>query len=280
MVIKKKKSELTHQKVIVWLGYILFGLIIIGTIFSTIVPWGQLLLQPHVRHWNVSVILVTLVAGAILPTLIAYFIGDKTTRGKNRLMHHYNGVLFGVLAYWFSTSFNVLGSEITSSLRMSPLPDVLVSLLSLWPTFVTIVILSILAITHSRSRKKDSVLAYTPYRVLLLISLASTFMLPLFGEILDHNFSGASFMLPAAAGTFITISYVVLRIIRKDTWLNCLLLALVALSMVSITLYATILVLTYGTITSEILSIILPVLLVPLSVVVWVLCLWSARTSS
>lgn len=280
-MVKKKKLELTHQKVIVWLGYMLFGVIIIGTILSTVIPWSQLLLQPYVRHWNVSILLLTLVAGAILPVLIAYFIGDKTTRGKNKLMHHYNGVLFGVLAFWLSLLFSFIGSNILNTLRMSNLPDSLVSVISMWPILATVIILVVIAITHTRSHKNGSVLTYTPYQALLLVCVAVSSALPLIIYLAmtrDNYFQNLlSVIVPVV---FILISYLILRKRNKETRINHLMLATLIVSMGLITVNVVNQVLPYGVFIDDPINIISSVVSIIVGVAVWIFCLWSARHTS
>lgn len=270
-MVKKKKLELTHQKVIVWLGYMLFGVIIIGTILSTVIPWSQLLLQPYVRHWNVSILLLTLVAGAILPVLIAYFIGDKTTRGKNKLMHHYNGVLFGVLAFWLSLLFSFIGSNILNTLRMSNLPDSLVSVISMWPILATVIILVVIAITHTRSHKNGSVLTYTPYQALLLVCVAVSSALPLIIYLAmtrDNYFQNLlSVIVPVV---FILISYLILRKRNKETRINHLMLATLIVSMGLITVNVVNQVLPYGVFIDDPINIISSVVSIIVGVAVWI----------
>ena len=288
MVMKKNKSDLTHQKVIVWLGYSLFGLIIIGIIINTIIPWLPVLAhQQHVRYWNVYVLLISLVAGAVLPALIAYFIGDKTTRGKNRLMHHYNGMLFGVLAFWLAYMLNYINSGMISILRMSAMSDVMVSVVSMWPILVVVIILIILAITYTRSHKNGSVLTYTPYQALLLTAVVLTNTVPplLYPTTSKYDYLRylISIIVPAV---FIVISYVVLRKRKYETWIGRLMLATIAVSMGWITIGVVAQAMPYAAVPYDLIhlvSITVSVVAV-VSVVsavagaaVWVLCLWSAH---
>lgn len=277
-MVKKKKLEFTHQKVIVCLGYILFALIVIGIIFSTVIPWGQLLLQPHVRYWNVWTVLLALVAGAILPTLIAYFIGDKTTRSKNKLMHHYNGVLFGVLAFWLAPLFSFIGSSLISSLRLNNVHNVIISVVTLWPVLTTVIVLAIVAIIHARSHTNGSVLAYAPYRALLLVTvlLANTVPVLLYPPTSKDD-SIRALVSIAAPVIFIAISYAVLQKRKNETRLNRLMLAVVAVSIGVITMSAVAQIMPRAAMASGIINSISMVVSIIFGVAVWIFCLWSAR---
>lgn len=275
---KKQKPEIIHQKVTVWLGYLLFVIMIIAVILSVVIPWSQILLQPYTRHWNVAVLLVTLVAGAILPVLIAYFIGDKTTRDKNKLMHHYNGILFGILAFWIAPLLSFVDSGLIYHLRMSNIHDVVVSVITLWPVLVTVIILTVLAVAHSRSHKNGSVLIYKPYQYLLLAAIVLSSTVPTFlyppTSKDDYLRTAISIVAPAV---FIAISYGVLRIKKTVVRMRSLMLATVGVSMGFVTINVVVQALPNAPLVSDPINIISRGLSALAGILIWVYCLWSAR---
>ena len=160
---KKNKQSDKFKKITIIFGYSLFALLVLATTISTIIPFGSMLLNPTVRHLNVAVLLVSLVAGAILPPLVSYLIGDRATHSKSKLDHHFNGVLFGIASYWLSTFFFFIASDVISNIRSAfsePLATAIVS----WPILPTLIILTAVAFGYVKSKKKVvSVLEYKPY---------------------------------------------------------------------------------------------------------------------
>jgi len=179
MATRTQISELSRQKVTVIFGYSLFATAIMAVIISTVIPLGTILFSPHVKQLNVWMILIAFVAAAIVPFLVAYIIGDKATRAKSKVTHHYNGVLFGALAYWLSQLFVSIGAlpfraiwGTIDSVWAAPVANI-------WPILATIVVIAIVAVSyHSRKQKAgESVLQYTPYQLLLFGSVLISLVL-------------------------------------------------------------------------------------------------------
>lgn len=188
-MVKKKiqKTSQTHKKITVAFGYGLFALIIISTITSTVIPYTMLLMNPTVKHFNVAIFLVAFLAAAILPVLVSYIFGDRATHAKNKLAHHYNGVLFGIAGYWLSMS--LISSFLTFIYTdlQSVFPELAVLIFNGVPILALLIVMLIVAITYAlHQKKKDSVLQHAPYQVILIgvftlhivILLVSLFMQP------------------------------------------------------------------------------------------------------
>ena len=152
---------------------------VVAVILSTIIPWGGLLFNPHVKQLNVWMILIAFVAAAIVPFLVAYIIGDKATRVKNKVTHHYNGVLFGALAYWLSQLFASIGTlpfqvsgAVVDTTWAAPIAN-------MWPIVATIILITIIAVSYHAKKQKvgESVLQYRPYQVLLFLSVIVSLVL-------------------------------------------------------------------------------------------------------
>ncbi len=175
MATKKQKNNIAQQKITIIFGYSLFIVAIITTIVSTVIPWSMLLLNAAVNHLNVIMILLSFIAAAMVPFLVAYVVGDKITRTKNKVTHHYNGVLFGVLAYWLSMFFSYVGSSTVMATRRA-IPQVwLAEIVVSWPILATITVIAVIAMRyHARIPKAgESVINYKPYQALLLTSVVA-----------------------------------------------------------------------------------------------------------
>jgi hypothetical protein len=171
-----KKSTDTQKKVTIAFGYSLFAITIITLIIFTIIPFGGLAFDPHtINHTNTIILLITLVAGAIGPTLISYFLGDRATHIRNKTSHHYNGVLFGIAAYWMTLFFDFtsIGTGIFSGIMQDnslffPIVN------NAWPIVTTSIIMIIVALTYAKHQKnKSSVLEHRPYRIVLIGSFVA-----------------------------------------------------------------------------------------------------------
>lgn len=186
---KQNKQSDKFKKITIIFGYSLFALLVLATTISTIIPFGSMLLNPTVRHLNVAVLLVSLVAGAILPPLVSYLIGDRATHSKSKLDHHFNGVLFGIASYWLSTFFFFIASDVISNIRSAfsePLATAIVS----WPILPTLIILTAVAFGYVKSKQKVvSVLEYKPYQLSLFVGVVATF-----AYILSHQSYGLDMM--------------------------------------------------------------------------------------
>jgi len=217
------KSNMTNTKKksiyvpLVVTGYILFALIVVQTLISTTIPFGILLFNPKVLHYNVAVTLIGLTIGAILPILLGYIIGDHSVKNKSKLSHHFAGMLFGILAYWLMTSIAVSIITIPSELFKDNYNARLI-LMNLLPGIVVAVITTVLSVAHVRSRHATrDILEYKPFYVLLIASIA---MLPLWSltqNVLSNSLDVYSFVgliLMLVSGT---ISYGTLRKAKLST---------------------------------------------------------------
>ncbi len=211
MAKQKRAIENYQRKVTIIFGYVLFTTAIAAVIVSTIIPWSNLLFSPGIKHLNVLSTLFALVAAAIVPFLVAYIIGDKTTRSKNRLAHHYNGVLLGVMAYWLSLFFNAISSYTVMPIREAVTEYWISTVINAWPIIATIAIIAIIAIGyHARTQKaEESILQYRPYQLVLLASLTAPLVLTL-PQIVD-GYLLASFLNIGIPIMFVAISYAILK---------------------------------------------------------------------
>jgi hypothetical protein len=167
----KNKQKLNEQNsVTVAFGYGLFVLTSLSVVLWTIIPLGAVLFNPHpaTRHFNVAVLLILFVAASILPALGSYILGDRATHLKNRALHHYNGVLFAIAAYWVASVFTFIGFSQFVPLGNLPIP--LPSVIAVGvPIILAIAVMTFIAITYAKQQKnKPSVLEHRPYQIVLV----------------------------------------------------------------------------------------------------------------
>jgi len=215
MTKQKKVSVNSQRKITVVFGYGLFVAALVAVTVSTIIPWSLMLLNPSAKHLNVVTILATFVAAAIIPFLVAYIVGDKITRTTNKVTHHYNGVLFAVMAYWLSLLFSSIGSLSIAPIRETSPEFWVSSVINLWPILATIIVISVIAVSyHMRTQKAgESVLEYRPYQFVLTASLIAPLLLTL-PQIAD-GYLLASFLNIIVPAIFIGISYMTLRKVQQ-----------------------------------------------------------------
>lgn len=182
-----KNTNKAEQRITIRYGYGLFALLLAGVTLSTIMPMSQLLWRPEVKHYNVMVLLISLVAGAVLPLLISYLVGDKATRVKDKTLHHFNGVLFGLLAYWLSHLFSALGPYIIMPIREAMPGVASAAVMNAWPIVATVVIVAVISYLYYRSRRKESVLLYRPYVITCWIAAIAANALSPLVQLLDTN---------------------------------------------------------------------------------------------
>lgn len=220
-----KIKKIPPQLPLVISGYVLFALLIVAVLLSTTIPFARLLLNPQVLHFNVALFMAALTVGTFLPTLLGYVIGDHSIKSKSKVRHHFNGVLFGLLAFWLMLIFSVLVSIPSEYFAASPHARVL--LMNLLPSIAVASITSILAIAHVRSHHaKHDILKYRLYSILLVGSIVLLPVWSLVSAILTEvTLSVNAFMFVPLIILMVlgTVSYATLRnstlsTVHKVTW--------------------------------------------------------------
>lgn len=200
-------------------GYILFSLLVIATLLSTTIPWGQMLIAnlTRVSHYNLAVFFVALTVGAVLPALIGYIVGNSSVKSKSKLSHHFNGVLFGLLAFWIMIISAMLVS-IPSEL-FSAQPNERVILINLLPCIGVAIITTIIAIVHARSRQsRHDILSYKPFSMPLIASVAVLPLWSLINNISTNSVSIYSFVSLLTVLVPGVVSYATLRKVKLSTY--------------------------------------------------------------
>lgn len=217
-------------------GYSLFGLLIVATLFSTVIPFGTILTNPNSIKLNVTVALIALTVGAILPVLVGYLLGEKSIVSKRKVQHHFNGMAFGLLAYWLMTLIGMVG-------WMPVLPDQNTSLMlaSIVPSVIIAIIATLLAILHAKSRQaKYDVLQYTPFVVVLLVCIVALPVSSIVSTIATYGVQWYAFftlviVLAVAAISYATLTRARLKTIARVGW------TAISVSVLFVTIYVGIL---------------------------------------
>jgi|GEM_PF-3524643 len=234
-----KKQLVALMRITTFFGYGLFLLTVISITLTTIVPMITLLVRPDVMHANVLVFLIVIVVSGLLPSLASYLLGDKATHGKNKLVHHYNGVLFAVAAYWVYLFI----SFIDISLRfheIGNLPVTVMMLIGNWPVLGTLIAMIVLAVMYARSRKRqETLLHYRPFQLFTLVSAAAFLVyiswMTVQSTLLTTN-EDAGLLLGLSLGSLVppllltALSYRILSLRLPDTRLATLTLSVVAMT--------------------------------------------------
>lgn len=201
------RTKATSYSPLVITGYILYSILVVSVILSTVIPWGQLLASPHVIRYNAILSLVALTVGALLPAAVGYLVGDETTKSKDKLSHHFNGVLFGLLAYWIMTivsAFIILPYDLPQNARMI--------IINLLPSLCVLIISVPLAVAHVRSSQaKHDIMEYRPYGIALIVSIAFLLCMSLISSVHSNGLewlSGVPFVVTLGIGA---LSYWTLR---------------------------------------------------------------------
>lgn len=171
-----KKLKMSHVKqdremrVTVYFGYGLFLLTIVGLV-ATLLPWFQFYSQSQVNKLYITMLLVSFVFTALAPPLVGYLAGDGATRSRSKLIHHYNGVLFGVLGVWLWLVATMLTAYTQQWFPISTEFEQL--LLNLAPAVVAALITIGLGVHYARKTGHQTPLIdYTPYRSAIIASAA------------------------------------------------------------------------------------------------------------
>jgi membrane protein YqaA with SNARE-associated domain len=207
---KHKKTVRSHNNITTIFGYSLFALTVLSFLVSTVIPFSFSFQYEGARHFNIAIMVITFAVAVILPALASYLIGDRATHAKNKSLHHYNGVLFGVTAYWTAQLFSWIGfsSILGVSQAEYPIPMFVSNGI---PVIITIVLMAIIAGAYAkRTNNKTSVLQYRPFQIVLIASVVGTFLYPYISGEFDIDFTAMTIGLFAVPAVLVAIAYKVL----------------------------------------------------------------------
>ncbi len=209
----KQNQRLTKQAMhqTILFGYILFFATTVLALLPAIFLW-KAYVNPNANHGAVTMLLVSLVASAVVPPLFGYLVGSKATRGATKQLHHYNGVLFGLVGYWLALAFTM--TDIFYSL-VSQLPSYAQAFM--WaPILPTLLILMIIGALYAHKTKHQTPLVhFKPFQATWFGAIALFFGAMVWSYVfnpydyVDVNFGGlVALALPVVVmGLFIAIGY-------------------------------------------------------------------------
>ena len=169
-----KKLNPSAMRVTVYFGYALFITAIV-LLAMNLFPWFNPN-DPNSFNEYSLLFAATLILSALLPPIAGYFIGDRSSKVRSPLVHHYNGVLFAVLGFWLSavlaTTASVLGwFDFVNSMELHALTTLL-------PPLVTVAILVALGVFYAKhTRHQKGLDDYVPYRAVFISSFVSLFLM-------------------------------------------------------------------------------------------------------
>jgi len=280
MVKKQAASKPTaYHRFVIGLGYTLFTFMVLSVVFSTILPFAHILTSPNVRIVNVVVFLISLVVGALLPSILAYVFGDSSTRSKSHKFHHYNGIMFGVLAYWVNIIVNQFDTGLTEYVRnvIPSAPTGLAVAFSI-PVIITALIVGVIAYFYHRGKGKQVEISnYRPFQISLFAAVAVLLVVTPLQASSSNGFWDV-WVVTIVMAVIILLSYVCLWHLTVSVWRK-LTLAVTALTFAFITFFVA------SQLQTNIYSDIGDLRSVPIaatilvSVLVWMLYLYIARQS-
>ncbi len=200
---KKQRIIAERQRITILFGYGFFAILLLIVLWQTVVPWAAMFLEPGVIKHNVALTVVALASVAVLPSLMAYIIGDRSTPKRlGARAHQYNGVMFGFAAYWLSLFLAMAGSGSINTFRLS-LPQPWSIIAMAWPIVAIIAILAAVAIAYSRKKRPSTlIIDYRPFQLVFIGSIVATFVYVLSGQLYTFSTIGV-----------ITFIYVVLPLL-------------------------------------------------------------------
>lgn len=169
---KSVQRNNAHMRITVYYGYALFLFVMIGVLW-TLVPWVTFIASSQstsmINDFVGPVLLLCFVFTALAPSLVGYLTGDSATRSKSKLVHHFNGVLFGVLGVWLWVLLTMVVGYSQQWLPASSMLDPIVY--GLAPAVIAALVTIALGVRYARVTKHQvSLIDYKPYQVLVISS--------------------------------------------------------------------------------------------------------------
>lgn len=216
----KIKTNKIHKPLVVT-GYISFALLVASVFISTTIPFATILAQPNSIKLNVTIIMISLTVGALLPVLVGYFIGDTSVKSKSKLTHHFSGMLFGLLAYWWMTLITVFVSFPAYLVSDN---NIRIMLMNFVPSIFVAIITTTLAVMHVRSKQaRHDVLEYKPFVIVLAASVLAMPLSSVVNNFMTNSVNVYTFIVPSiifAIGcvTYLTLKRCKLSKLQKVAW--------------------------------------------------------------
>jgi len=109
-----------------------------------------------------------LALAGVLPPLVAFFIGDRSTKVRSRYEHFYNGMLFAFMTIWLSMFITFYVAPLLAGVKVPFLAD---ELSGIWPAMVSLVIAIAIGIEYGHKRHQKLLHEFLPFKLALTIPL-------------------------------------------------------------------------------------------------------------
>ncbi len=178
-----KKNQQRSAHITIVYGYALFFAALLFT-SVTLYTMGQVLFAALFNHAMIIAIMIGSAAALVIPLFIAYITGSYATHAPSRQLHHYNGVLFGVLGFWLSLVIT-LGDWLLFSSPMTQEWFFNIGI-RLLPAIITIVIVAMLGLLYARQTKhQQSLMTFKPFVMTLISVIVLLFIMNVYGYIFN-----------------------------------------------------------------------------------------------
>ncbi len=208
-MIKTKNTPSLRHEITTNFGYGVFALVLLSFLSSTVLPMASAFQSVNARHFNIVTLGVVFATALFLPALVSYFIGDKVTHSNKKSLHHYNGVLLGLTAYWIATLVSWINFKTVFGIRDDSYPALII-VTNIPAVVFTIIVISILAVFFAKNQKNNaSILHYFPFQLTFIIAVIGTFVAPYVVLASDFSFDSIIYLLIPIIAT--ATAYAVLK---------------------------------------------------------------------
>lgn len=193
------------MKVTVVAGYLLFIFLLASLVVSSIWPF-MALFRPEADQPFFATLLLSWMLGGLVPSLLGYYLGSHETYRKNKLLHHYNGVLFGAVSYWLASTIilpiSASGVNATSGVWGPVIVNVV-------PAAIAVMIMTIVGVLYAkRSSHQQSLLSYRPYQGVVLLTLLLLIVTPLLLTLTGESAPAHQWIIAVAVQTIVLLAIV------------------------------------------------------------------------
>ena len=168
----KKSTKIAHihhkMRTVSLFGSALFiAAITIQAVVAGTVLWYLRVFETSVAI-NAAGAFGLLALAGILPPLIAFFIGDRSTKVRSKYEHFYNGMLFAFMTIWLGMFITFY---IAPSLSGIKIPFLTNEFGGIWPAMFALAIAIAIGIEYGQKRHQKLLHEFLPFKLALTIPL-------------------------------------------------------------------------------------------------------------
>lgn len=168
----KKSTKIAHlhhkMRTVSLFGSALFIVaVIVQAVIAGTVIWHLRVFEASAAISAAGAFGVLTLAG-ILPPLIAFTIGDRSTKVRSRYEHFYNGILFAFMTIWLGMFIALFVAPRVSGFLPPYVTD---DLGGIWPAVLALVVAIVIGIEYGYKRHQKLLHEYLPFKLAFVISL-------------------------------------------------------------------------------------------------------------